>query len=155
MARASYLNKNSGVSGLHLKVKKIIADYACTAADSGSVLLVNPTATTEIDLPALSSVEAGWNVKIVLTEDTDGADQGMGQLVNIDFGSGNDVVGLIGGIGDGDARDQAVNNDDYIACTTNASAGDMFECFTDGMRWYVHGLVMDASETPFATAAGS
>ena len=50
--------------------------------------------------------------------------------------------------------DYAVDNDDYIACTANASPGDMFSVFTDGARWYVHGLCKDASETPFATAAG-
>ena len=152
--RSDYLNSNSGVSNFDLKIKKVTADIALTDADSGSIIMVNPTATTEVDLPALSSLSSGWHCKIILTEDTDGSDQGMGQKVNIDFGSGNDVVGLIGGIGDGDAGDQAVNNDDYIACTASASPGDMFSVFTDGARWYVHGLVMDASETPFATAAG-
>tara|TARA_Y100001938_G_scaffold127928_1_gene181256 strand:+ start:1247 stop:1708 length:462 start_codon:yes stop_codon:yes gene_type:complete len=152
--RSDYLNQNSNVSDFYIKIKKVLADTTLTADDSGSVIMVNPTATTEIDLPALSDIKSGWNCKIVLTEDTDGSDQGMGQKVNIDFGSGNDVVGLIGGIGDGDAGDQAVNNDDFIACTTNASPGDMFDIFTDGARWYVHGLVMDASECPFATAAG-
>tara|TARA_R100000808_G_scaffold16009_1_gene36458 strand:+ start:32 stop:493 length:462 start_codon:yes stop_codon:yes gene_type:complete len=152
--RSDYLNQNSNVSDFYIKIKKVLADTTLTADDSGSVIMVNPTATTEIDLPALSDIKSGWNCKIVLTEDTDGSDEGMGQKVNIDFGSGNDVVGLIGGIGDGDAGDQAVNNDDFIACTASASPGDMFDIFTDGARWYVHGLVMDASECPFATAAG-
>ena len=152
--RSDYLNQNSNVSDFYIKIKKVLADTTLTADDSGSVIMVNPTATTEIDLPALSDIKSGWNCKIVLTEDTDGSDQGMGQKVNIDFGSGNDVVGLIGGIGDGDAGDQAVNNDDFIACTASASPGDMFDIFTDGARWYVHGLVMDASECPFGTAAG-
>ena len=152
--RSDYLNQNSNVSDFYIKIKKVLANTTLTSDDSGSVIMVNPTATTEIDLPALSDIKSGWNCKIVLTEDTDGADTGMGQKVNIDFGSGNDVVGLIGGIGDGDAGDQAVNNDDFIACTASASPGDMFDIFTDGARWYVHGLVMDASECPFGTAAG-
>jgi hypothetical protein len=152
--RSDYLNQNSNVSDFYIKIKKVLANTTLTADDSGSVIMVNPTATTEIDLPALSDIKSGWNCKIVLTEDTDGSDEGMGQKVNIDFGSGNDVVGLIGGIGDGDAGDQAVNNDDFIACTASASPGDMFDIFTDGARWYVHGLVMDASECPFAAAAG-
>ena len=66
----------------------------------------------------------------------------------------NDVVGLIGDTGDGAAGDQAVDGDDFIACTANASPGDMFDIFTDGERWYVHGVAKDASEVPFATAAG-
>ena len=154
MARASYLNDNSGVSGLHLKIKRVTSDYTATANDSGSILLVDPTATTEIDMPAIAGVKPGWNCKVVLTEDTDGSDAGMGQKVNIDFGSGNDLIGLIGDTGDGAAGDQAVDGDDFIACSASASPGDMFDIFTDGVRWYAHGLTKDASETPFATAAG-
>ena len=150
----NYLNSNSGIAGHALKIKKITASAALSANDSGSIILVNPAAATEVDLPSLSDAGVGWYCKIVLTEDTDGSDQGMGAKVNIDFGSGNDVVGLIGDTGDGAAGDQAVDGDDFIACTANASPGDMFDIFTDGERWYVHGVAKDASEVPFATAAG-
>ena len=151
---SNYLNSNSGIAGHALKIKKITASAALSANDSGSIILVNPAAATEVDLPRLSDAGVGWYCKIVLTEDTDGSDQGMGAKVNIDFGSGNDVVGLIGDTGDGAAGDQAVDGDDFIACTANASPGDMFDIFTDGERWYVHGVAKDASEVPFATAAG-
>ena len=151
---SNYLNSNSGIAGHALKIKKIPASAALSANDSGSIILVNPAAATEVDLPSLSDAGVGWYCKIVLTEDTDGSDQGMGAKVNIDFGSGNDVVGLIGDTGDGAAGDQAVDGDDFIACTANASPGDMFDIFTDGERWYVHGVAKDASEVPFATAAG-
>ena len=151
---SNYLNSNSGIAGHALKIKKITASAALSANDSGSIILVNPAAATEVDLPSLSDAGVGWYCKIVLTEDTDGSDQGMGAKVNIDFGSGNDVVGLIGDTGDGAAGDQAVDGDDFIACTANASPGDMFDIFTDGERWYVHGMAKDASEVPFATAAG-
>ena len=151
---SNYLNSNSGIAGHALKIKKITASAALSANDSGSIILVNPAAATEVDLPSLSDAGVGWYCKFVLTEDTDGSDQGMGAKVNIDFGSGNDVVGLIGDTGDGAAGDQAVDGDDFIACTANASPGDMFDIFTDGERWYVHGVAKDASEVPFATAAG-
>ena len=151
---SNYLNSNSGIAGHALKIKMITASAALSANDSGSIILVNPAAATEVDLPSLSDAGVGWYCKIVLTEDTDGSDQGMGAKVNIDFGSGNDVVGLIGDTGDGAAGDQAVDGDDFIACTANASPGDMFDIFTDGERWYVHGVAKDASEVPFATAAG-
>ena len=151
--RADYLEINSGVSDHRLKIKKVVADITLTAEDSGSIILVNPTATTEVDLPTLANAGAGWYCKIVLTEDTDGSDTGMDQKVNIDFGSGNDVVGHTVAV-DGDAGDIAVNNDDFIACTAAATPGDRFDIYTDGERWYVNGLVADASECPFATAAG-
>ena len=151
--RSDYLNSNSSVGNFDLKIKKVTADITLTDADSGSIIMVNPTATTEVDLPALSSISSGWNCKIVLTEDTDGSDQGMGQKVNIDFGSGNDIVGYILEV-DGAAGDQAVDNDDFVTCSANASPGDTIECFTDGERWYVQGIVKDLTEVLFATAAG-
>ena len=151
--KSSYLNENSGVSNVYLKIVKVHADYTLTNNQSGSYVLVNPTATTEIDLPALASVSLGWHCSIILTEDGDGADQAMNQKVNIDFGSGNDVVGHTVAV-DGDAGDIAVDGDDFIACTAAATPGDRFDIFTDGSRWYVNGLVADASECPFATAAG-
>ena len=150
---SNYLNSNSGVAGHALKINKITASTALEAKHSGSICLVNPTATTEIDLPSLEDAGSGWYVKIVLTEDTDGSDQGMGQKVNIDFGSGNDIVGYILEV-DGAAGDFAVDGDDFVTCSTNASPGDTIECFTDGERWYVQGIVKDLTEVLFATAAG-
>ena len=77
----------------------------------------------------------------------------MDQKVNINLGADTDNVGLILAV-DGDAGDQAVDGDDYIACTAAASPGDRFEFLSDGTRWFIHGLVADATETPFAGAAG-
>jgi len=150
---SNYLNSNSGVAGHALKINKITASTALEAKHSGSIVLVNPAAATEIDLPSLSNAGSGWYCKIVLTEDTDGSDQGMAAKVNIDFGSGNDVVGFILEV-DGAAGDMAVNDDDFVTCSANASPGDTIECFTDGERWYVQGIVKDLSEVLFAAAAG-
>ena len=151
--RADYLNDNSQVSNLDLKIKKVTADASLVDADSGSVVLVNPTATTEVDLPALSDIKSGWNCKIILTEDTFATDQGLDQKVNIDFGSGNTVCGIVHGT-DAGGSDIAVSGDDYINCSAAATPGDRFDIFTDGVIWYVNGIVHDASECPFNTAAG-
>ena len=151
--RADYLNDNSQVSNLDLKIKKVTADASLVDADSGSVVLVNPTATTEVDLPALSDIKSGWNCKIILTEDTFSGDTIMNQKVNIDFGSGNSVCGIVHGT-DAGGSDIAVSGDDYINCSAAATPGDRFDIFTDGVIWYVNGIVHDASECPFNTAAG-
>jgi len=138
-----------------LNFSKITADYQALASDSGKCFLVHPTATTAITLPTLADAGEGWYCKIVITEDTDGSDGGMGQIVNIDFGSGNDVVGYLASIADA-AGDVAVNNDDFINFTAAASPGDMCDIFTDGNRWYVHGMVAAAgSDSLFHTAAAS
>ena len=151
--RADYLNDNSQVSNLDLKIKQVPAAASLVDADSGSVVLVNPTATTEVDLPALSDIKSGWNCKIILTEDTFSGDTIMNQKVNIDFGSGNSVCGIVHGT-DAGGSDIAVSGDDYINCSAAATPGDRFDIFTDGVIWYVNGIVHDASECPFNTAAG-
>ena len=138
-----------------LNMSKITADYQALASDSGKLFLIHPTATTALTLPTLSDAGEGWNCKVVITEDTDGSDGGMNQIVNIDFGSGNDVVGYLASIADA-AGDVAVNNDDFINFTAAASPGDMVDIFTDGNRWYCHGMVAAAgSDSLFATGAAS
>ena len=53
--------------------------------------------------------------------------------------------------------DFVAKNDDFINFTANASPGDMVDIFTDGNRWYVHGMAKDAagSDVKFHTAAAS
>ncbi len=145
------LGDGTVLHGHYKKVELVTANKALLAADSGKIFLVDPAATTEIDMP--TTLTSGWHCTIILTESTDGSDEGMNNKVNIDFGSGLDVVGMTVAA-DGDAGDYAVNNDDYIACAADASPGDRFDIFTDGTRWYVHGIVNDASTVPFATDAG-
>ena len=137
------------------RVRTITASTTLTQEDCGKTILVDPAATTLVTLPTISSVDTGWNVRVILHEGAAGADQGMGQKVNFDLGSGTNLANIGKIIGnDGDAGDLAVANDDFIACTANASAGDRFDFFSDGNRWFIEGFVQDASTTPFAQAAG-
>jgi hypothetical protein len=154
--RSDYLNENSSLTGTYVKkIKKITENYTVTEADSGTIFLVHPTATTELDLPTVADLPPGWNCEVWVTEDTDGSDGGMGQVVNIDFGSGADVVGHIASVADA-AGDTAVNNDDYINFTADASPGDNVSIFTDGNRWYVKGIAAAlGSDTKFHTDAAS
>ena len=138
-------------------IENLTADHTVLASDSGKTFIVLRAATTEITLPTpgtgATNAQEGWSCTIILQSDSGfGGDAIMDQKVNIGMGSTSNV-GLILAV-DGDAGDQAVDNDDFIACTANASPGDRFEFLSDGTRYYVHGLVADASETPFATAAG-
>ena len=120
---------------------KITEDYTVLASDSGKTFLCHPTATTALTLPTLSTDIEGWFCKIVITEDTDGTVGGM-------IVSQSDVAG-----------DYAVNNDDFVNFTAAASPGDMIDVFTDGVRWYVHGMAVDATpgtgDVLFHTAAAS
>jgi len=137
-----------------------IASYQCLASDSGKTFLVHPvnSGATAITLPTLADAGEGWYCSIVITEDTDGTVGGMNGIVNIDFGSGNDVVGMMVSQTDV-AGDYAVNNDDFINFTAAASPGDKVDIFTDGNRWYAHGMAVDATpgtgDVLFNTAAAS
>jgi hypothetical protein len=152
--RSDYLNSNSSLSNQFINVKKITENYTCLASDSGSYILVNPTATTTVTLPTVSEDLVGWYVKVVLTEDVAGAGDGMDQIVNIDMGSGTNLanIGMIVEA-DGAAGDYCVANDDFIVNTAAAAAGNAFDIWCDGYRWYVQGMVDDLAASAFSTGA--
>ena len=154
--RSDYLNDNSSLSNQFLEVKKITEDYTCLASDSGSYILVNPTAATTVTLPTITEDLVGWYVKVVIGEDVAGADTGMDQIVNIDMGSGTNLanIGMIQEV-DGAAGDQAVANDDFIVNTAAANPGNTFDIWCDGYRWYVQGVVGDLTDAAFSTGSGS
>mgnify|MGYP003146515100 CR=1 FL=1 len=154
--RSDYLNDNSSLAKQFIKVKKITENYTCLASDSGSLILVNPTAATTVTLPTISEDLVGWYVKVVIGEDVAGADTGMDQIVNIDMGSGTNLanIGMIQEV-DGAAGDQAVANDDFIVNTAAANPGNTFDIWCDGYRWYVQGVVGDLTDAAFSTGADS
>ena len=152
--RSDYLNDNSSLSDKVLKIKKITENYTAVKADSGSYILINPTAATTLTLPTITEEYIGWHVKVILGEDAAGADQGMSHVVNIDLGSGTNLanIGMIQEV-DGAAGDQAVANDDWIVNTANANPGNTFDIWCDGYRWYVQGVVGDLTDAAFSTGA--
>ena len=152
--RSDYLNSSSGISNLDLKIRKVTASVTLDGNDSGSIILVNPTATTLITLPTLSSVESGWNCKVMVTEDAAQTDAGMNQIVSVDMGSGTNLanVGSATGYDDGVGAICAAN-DDFFVWTAAATAGDYCDFFTDGERWYAQGYGKDLTDADFSANA--
>ena len=152
--RSDYLNSSSGVSNLDLKIRKVTASVTLDGNDSGSIILVNPTATTLITLPTLSSVSSGWNCKVMVTEDAAQTDAGMNQIVSVDMGSGTNLanVGSATGYDDGVGAICAAN-DDFFVWTAAATAGDYCDFFTDGERWYAQGYGKDLTDADFSANA--
>ena len=135
-------------------IQNITANHTVLASDSGSTFIVLPAATTLLSLPTPSAAGEGWNIKVILQSDSGfGGDGLMDNIVNIGLGD-FDTVGLVLAT-DTAAGDQAVDGDDFIACTVDASPGDRFEILTDGTRWFVHGLVADTDVATFAASAAS
>ena len=152
--RSDYLNSSSGVSNLDKKIRKVTASVTLDGNDSGSIILVNPTATTLITLPTLSSVSSGWNCKVMVTEDAAQTDAGMNQIVSVDMGSGTNLanVGSATGYDDGVGAICAAN-DDFFVWTAAATAGDYCDFFTDGERWYAQGYGKDLTDADFSANA--
>ena len=152
--RSDYLNSSSGVSNLDLKIKKVTASVALDGDDSGSIVLVNPTATTLITLPTISDVSSGWNCKVMITEDAAQTDAGMNQIVSVDMGSGVNLanVGSATGYDDGVGAICAAG-DDFFVWTAAATAGDYCDFFTDGQRWYAQGYGKDLTDADFSANA--
>ena len=135
-------------------IQTITANHTVLASDSGSTFIVLPAATTLLTLPTPSDAGEGWNIKVILQSDTGfGGDGVMDNIVNIGLGD-FDTVGLVLAT-DTAAGDQAVDGDDFIACTVDASPGDTFDILSDGTRWFVHGLVADTDVATFAASAAS
>ena len=135
-------------------IQNITANHTALASDSNTTFIILPAATTLLSLPTPSAAGEGWNCKVILNSDSGfGGDGVMDQIVNIGLGDFN-TVGLVLAT-DTAAGDQAVDGDDFIACTAAASPGDMFDIMTDGTTWFVHGLVADTDVATFAASAAS
>ena len=152
--RSDILNVNSQIANLNLKIKKVTASLTLTDNDSGAIILVNPTATTLITLPDISSVSSGWNCKVILTEDSAVTDADMDQIVSVDMGSGENLanVGQMVGYDDGIGNFPAAN-DDFVVWTAAATAGDYADFMTDGERWYIYGRGKDLTDADFSAQA--
>ena len=152
--RSDYLNSSSGVSNLDMKIRKVTASVTLDGDDSGSVILVNPTATTLITLPTISSVSSGWNCKVMITEDAAQTDAGMNQIVSVDMGSAVNItnIGSATGYDDGVGAICAAS-DDFFVWTAAATAGDYCDFFTDGERWYAQGYGKDLTDADFSANA--
>ena len=157
--RSDYLNKNSQISNLSLKIKKVTASLTLSDNDSGAIILVNPTATTLITLPTIATgastdVESGWHCKVIITEDAAVTDASMNQIVSVDMGSGVNLanVGQMIGYDDGVGNFCAAN-DDFVVWTAAATPGDYASFLTDGERWYIDGRGKDLTDADFSANA--
>ena len=128
------------------------ANYTVTAEDSGAFIQVNPAATTLIQLPAAATVGAGWTCTVILNEDDGGT---LDQIVNIGTASGEFFNGLIIGGDGGGAVVANGTSHDFINCSVSATSGERFDFVSDGTRMHCTGVVIDVTDTLFATSAAA
>ena len=130
----------------------ITGDTTLASADTGKIVQVNPAATTLIQLPGAAVAGAGWNVRIVLTEDDGGA---MDQIVNIGTLAGEFFNGIIVGADAGGSVIANGTSNDFIQCKATATSGEEFFIYSDGTRMHATGLAIDVTDTLFADAAAA
>ena len=135
-----------------IKFQTKTANYTCTLEDSGTTILVNPAATTLIQLPGVADVPTGWNIKIVIDEQDGGT---MDNKVNIGTKATEFFNGfLIASDGGGSLKADPSQND-FINCSTDSTAGEIFHIVNDGTYMHVDGTIVDATDTKFANTAAS
>ena len=139
MARAAYLEQNSGVSDMKLKYEQIAAARTLTAADSGKVFGINQASAYEITLPLAASAGAGWNAKFVLSTVAANA-------VTIANNTAEDtIVGMVAGADDGAAGNSAESAVDEIVFISGAALGDTVELFCNGINYFAKAIVHDVA----------
>ena len=153
--RSDVLNQNSSSYGEQYKewnIKDVTADVTLAAEDSGKLILVNPAAETTITLPDIAL--KGWNCSVVLTEGIAATDGSMDQVVNVDMGSGANLIN-IGQVHevDGAAGNFAAANDDFFVFTAAATPGDRAEFISTGTQWICQAYVKDLSDADFSANA--
>ena len=141
----------STARGIYKNVKNVVTNTTLVAADSGSLVVINPGATNLIQLPAAAG-NAGWNVKIHWSEADGGT---MDQIVNIGTLAGEFFNGLICAADGGGAAIANGTSNDFINVAAAATSGGSVEIVSDGTRMQVSGTVLDATDVAFADTAAS
>ena len=138
MARASYLEVNSGVSNFKVKVENVVADRTLTANDSGKVFTLDQDASFNITLPTAAAAGAGWHAKFILTDD------GSGTVKVIPNSAEDTLIGMVLSAAGGAAASAEAGVDELIWVASTAKPGDWAELVCDGSNFYVFGQQHDA-----------
>ena len=137
MARASYLEQNSGVSNFKVKVENVVADRTLTANDSGKVFTLDQDASFNITLPTAAAAGAGWHAKFILTDD------GSGTVKVIPNSAEDTLIGMVVSAAGGAAASAESGVDELIWVASTAAPGDWAEIVCDGKNYYVYGAQHD------------
>ena len=137
MARASYLEVNSGVSNFKVKVENVVAARTLTANDSGKVFTLDQDATFDITLPTAAAAGAGWHAKFILTDD------GSGTVKVIPNSAEDTLIGMVVSAAGGAAASAEAGVDELIWVASTAKPGDWAELVCDGSNFYVFGQMHD------------
>tara|TARA_E500000318_G_C3368822_1_gene137664 strand:+ start:33 stop:470 length:438 start_codon:yes stop_codon:yes gene_type:complete len=135
MARASYLNENSGsTSGHKLKVEPIKAARTLTNDDSGKVFMLDSAGGAySITLPTAANAEQGIYYKFIVEEETPTAD--------ITIAAGSAIISLVAFDGGGDVGNSTAGTQvSNILVEAASQKGDYIEMMFFNGEYVASGL---------------
>jgi hypothetical protein len=137
-----------------IKIEELTASKTVTVADCGTLFVVNPAADTTLTLPSAVACGKGWWVKVMIDEEDGGT---VDNDVNIAISDGTSFTGVLStsdgsgaSVGTG-ATGTAHSHIVFDAGTS--TSGEMVRVVCLGDRFVAHGLIVDATDTKFFTAA--
>ena len=126
--------QNPDASGVKLNIHPLDSAYTVLQSDSGKVFMISATGGDQaITLPVAADLQAGWNCKFVVLEDTPSnvTTLAAGSAI-IDF-----VMKDPGANASNSTAGTAVSN---IIIGETCTQGDVINLFTDGATYYAEGL---------------
>jgi hypothetical protein len=126
--------QNPDASGVLLNIHPLDSAYTVLQSDSGKVFMISATGGDQaITLPVAADLQAGWNCKFVVLEDTPSnvTTLAAGSAI-IDF-----VMKDPGANASNSTAGTAVSN---IIIGETCTQGDVINLFTDGATYYAEGL---------------
>ena len=126
--------QNPDASGVLLNIHPLDGTYTVLQSDSGKVFMISATGGDQaITLPVAADLQAGWNCKFVVLEDTPSnvTTLAAGSAI-IDF-----VMKDPGANASNSTAGTAVSN---IIIGETCTQGDVINLFTDGATYYAEGL---------------
>ena len=135
MARASYLNENSGNTGGHkLKVEPVKAARTLSNDDSGKVFMLDSAGGAySITLPTAASGEQGIYYKFIVEEETPTAD--------ITIAAGSAIISLVAFDGGGDVGNSTAGTQvSNILVEAASQKGDYIEMMFYNGEYVASGL---------------
>ena len=145
------MSKLGRYSANRIKIEELTASKTVTVADCGTLFMVNPAADTTLTLPSAADAGKGWWIEVMPDEEDGGV---VDNDVNIATSDGTFFSGILvasDGAG-GDIGDNAA--DDHVVFDAGQStSGEWVRVVCLGDRFVITGLIVDATDTKFHTAA--
>ena len=126
--------QNPDASGVLLNIHPLDSAYTVLQSDSGKVFMISATGGDQaITLPVAANLQAGWNCKFVVKENT------PSNVTTIAAGSA--IIDFVMKDPGGDASNSSAGTaKSNLIIGETCTQGDVINLMTDGVTYYAEGL---------------